>query len=220
MISKGYSSFFKELSNNNSKEWFHAHKKRYEQEVKAPFLQLLEHLIPVLREWDDRILHDPKKALFRINRDIRFSKDKSPYNTIMIAGFSPEGKKSIYPGYYLGIDADKIHVGGGLFMLQPIHLKAVREKIAENTDTFLHLVSSKEFKTAFSELKGEKSKRLNKSLLPAAEKTEIIYNKQYYAMTEFPLKEHYASETLPQYILGFFEKIRPLNKYLNTALVP
>ncbi len=219
MITSAYSSFFDELSQHNNKEWFHANKKRYEHDIKMPFLNLLDRLIPKLMEWDDRILSDPKKAVFRINKDIRFSKDKSPYHTIMKAGFSPNGKKSIYPGYYLGIDASKVHVGGGLFMLQPANLKIVREKIAKDTDAFLKIVSSKEFKTAFTVLKGEKSKRLDKGLLDAAEKTALVYNKQFYAMAEFPLHDHYSSDNLPQLILDYFEKIRPLNIYLNTALV-
>ncbi|WP_339711060.1 DUF2461 domain-containing protein [uncultured Kriegella sp.] len=219
MITSAYTSFFKELSNHNNKEWFYANKKWYEQDVKKPFLNLLNGLIPQLMEWDDRILSDPKKAVFRINKDIRFSKDKSPYHLIMKAGFSPQGKKSIYPGYYLGIDSDKVHVGGGLFMLQPQHLKIVREKIAKDTDAFLKIISSKDFKTAFSALKGEKSKRLDKGLLDSAEKTALMYNKQFYAMAEFPLQDHYSSDNLSQFILGYFEKIRPLNSYLNTALI-
>lgn len=219
MITSAYSTFFKELSQHNNKEWFHTNKKRYEHDIKKPFVGLLDRLIPKLMEWDDRILSDPKKAVFRINKDIRFSKDKSPYHLIMKAGFSPQGKKSIYPGYYLGIDAKKVHVGGGLFMLQPPNLKIVREKIAKDTDAFLKIISSKDFKTAFTALKGEKSKRLDKGLLDAAEKTALIYNKQFYAMAEFPLQDHYSSDDLPQFILGYFEKIRPLNSYLNTALV-
>lgn len=218
MITQAYTSFFKELSENNNIEWFHANKKRYEQEVKAPFLNLLDMLIPELMEWDDRILPDSKKAMFRINKDIRFSKDKSPYHTIMKAGFSPGGKKSTYPGYYLGVDAEKIHVGGGLFMIQAPELKTVRERIAKDTTTFINIVSSKEFETTFREMRGEKSKRLDKSLLNVAQKTALIYNKQFYAMAELPLQDHYGSDCLPQLILSYLEKTRPLNRYLNSAL--
>ena len=219
MFSKSYSIFFKELSKNNRKEWFHANKKRYENEVKAPFMQLLETLIPKLREWDERILPDPKKAVFRINRDIRFSKDKSPYNTIMKAGFSPDGKKSIFPGYYLGIDSENVHVGGGLFMIRPPELKKVRKHIAENPDGLIKITTNKSFTQNFGKLKGDKAKRLDKSLQPIAEKTDLIYNKQFYAFAEFPLAPFYESTSLSNEVLEHFEQINPLNAYLNKVFI-
>ena len=219
MISKNYTSFFKELAQNNHKEWFHANKKRYEQDVKAPFLDLLEAILPTLRSWDNRILEDPKKALFRINRDVRFSRDKSPYNLIMKAGFSPYGKKSVFPGYYLGIDAESVHVGGGLFMIQPPELKKLRTHIASDLSSFLEIVDSGKFRSRFGNLKGEKAKRLDKELLPAAEQSDLLFNKQFYAMTEVPLESHYDSGDLPEEITAFFEEIRPLNTFMNEALL-
>lgn len=217
MITKAHTSFFKELSRNNTKEWFHANKKRYENEVKTPFLDLLDSLLPNLTEWDDRILPDAKKAMFRINKDVRFSKDKTPYHTILKAGFSPNGKKSVLPGYYLGIDADSIHVGGGLFMLRPPELALVRNHITKDTLALTKLVDKSSFIQNFGRLKGEKSKRLDKTLLPFAEKTDLIYNKQYYAMAEFPLEPFYGSDNLSKEILGHFEAIKPLNTYLGEA---
>ncbi len=217
MITKAYSTFFKELSKNNNKEWFHANKKRYEAEVKIPFLNLLDSLLPNLTEWDHRILPDAKKAMFRINRDVRFSKDKLPYHTILKAGFSPNGKKSILPGYYLGIDATSIHVGGGLFMLRPPELALVRNHITKNTSVLTKIVEASSFTQNFGRLKGEKSKRLDKSLLPAAEKIDLIYNKQFYAMAEFPLEPFYNSNELSSEILSHFKAIKPLNTYLGQA---
>lgn len=217
MITKAYSSFFKELAKNNNKEWFHANKKRYENDVKAPFLELLQTLVPILNEWDSRILTEPKKALFRINRDIRFSKDKSPYNTIMKAGFSPGGKKSELPGFYIGIDAEHVHVGGGLFMISTAELKKLRAQIAKNTNGLLSIVKNETFVREFGQLKGEKAKRLDKYLLSTAEKTALIYNKQFYAMVEFPLEPYYDTKKLEDEILNHFEVIKPLNTYLNQA---
>lgn len=218
MISVAYSSFFKELEENNVKEWFHANKKRYENHVKTPFIELLDELIPTLTEWDNRIIPDPKKALFRIHKDVRFSKDKSPYHLIMKAGFSPNGKKSILPGYYLGIDTENIHVGGGLFMLQSPDLKKVREYISSHTDAFLKIISNTYFKSAFGQLSGEKAKRIDKTLLSVANTTNLIYNKQFYAMAEFPLETFYQSDKLAEEILCHFKHIKPLNTYLSKAL--
>ena len=217
MISKAYSDFFKELEQNNHKEWFHANKKRYENDVKEPFLELLSVLIPSLRKWDTRILPDEKKALFRINRDVRFSKDKTPYNTLLKAGFSPYGKKSMLPGYYLGISADTIHVGGGLFNVKPPELKLIRKHIINNLDDFLSRINSKDFKNYLNEVKGEKAKRIDKDLEDVTQKTELIYNKQYYAMAQLPLEDYYNSSGLTEIILEHFKAIKPLNEFLNEA---
>jgi len=217
MITKAYSSYFKELAQNNHKEWFHANKSRYENDVKRPFLHLLGEILPQLTNWDQTILFDPKKAIFRINRDIRFSKDKSPYNIIMKAGFSPGGRKSELPGYYLGIDAEHVHVGGGLFTVRPPHLAKVRELIASNPTHLHKIVEKRVFKDAFGRLKGEKAKRLDKRFLPIAEKTELIYHKQFYAFAEFPLANFYRSNGLLGEIIGHFKVVRPLNAYLNKA---
>ncbi len=217
MIKEAYTTFFNELNLNNNKEWFHANKKRYETDVKQPFLELLSELIPELRHWDSRILQDEKKAMFRINRDVRFSKDKTPYNTLLKAGFSPNGKKSMLPGYYLGISAETIHVGGGLFTVKPPELKLVRTHIANNVDDFLDIVNNKNFKNKLQELKGEVAKRLDKSLLATADKTPLIFNKQFYAMAEVPLSEYYNSEDLLKVIKEHFGAIRPLNDFLTEA---
>lgn len=218
MISESYSTFFKELAKNNHKEWFHANKKRYENDVKVPFLNLLDTILPDLQEWESKIDGDSKKALFRINRDIRFSKDKSPYNTIMKAGFSAGGKKSELPGFYLGIDAENIHVGGGLFMIANPELKELRYHIAQNPEALASIVEETDFVQNFGKLKGEKAKRLDKELKAVSEKTNLIFNKQFYAMAEFPLAPFYDSDSLAEEVLSHFKVIRPLNNYLTHAL--
>ena len=217
MITASYSTFFKELAENNHKEWFHTNKKRYEKDIKQPFLALAQDIITVLKGWDATLLEDPKKALFRINRDVRFSKDKSPYNLMMKASFAPGGRKSELPGYYLGIDAEHIHVGGGLFMVQPSALKRIRELIAKNPDILLKLMEEEHFKSSFGRLKGEKAKRLDKAFLPIAERTPYIYYKQFYAFAEFPLSNFYDSDRLFHEIMEHYKAIKPLNNYLSKA---
>ncbi|MDO5978050.1 DUF2461 domain-containing protein [Flavivirga spongiicola] len=217
MITKTYTEFFKELNENNNKEWFHANKKRYENDVKEPFLELLSELLPILHEWDNRILTDEKKALFRINRDVRFSKDKTPYHTILKAGFSPNGKKSMLPGYYLGISQDSVHVGGGLFNVKPPELKVVRNHIANSINDFLTITKAKEFSGRVGRLKGDVSKRIDKAHEAVANKTQLIYNKQFYAMSNLSLANYYNSPNLKEDIIKHFNAIRPLNEFLNAA---
>lgn len=217
MITEKYITFFKGLEKNNNKNWFHEHKAEYENDAKKPFLELLNLLIPEIEKMEPQISPNPKDALFRINRDIRFTADKTPYHTILKAGFSARGKKSLLPGFYLGIDAEKIHMGGGLFNLKADSLKAVRTLMVNNTDEFVNIVNSKSFVNMFGKLKGEQAKRLDNQFKPILEKTLYIANKQFYAMTEIPLKDHLNSEKLPAVILNCFKEINQLNNYLKKA---
>ncbi len=219
MIREEYSKFFQGLEKNNNKEWFHENKQDYERSVKNPFLNLLEQLVPEVEKLEPEISQNPKDALFRINRDIRFSNDKRPYNTIMKAGFAPGGKRSILPAYYLGIDAKKVHVGGGLFNIKGPELKKIRLLIVNQTDEFISIVNSPGFTKLFGELKGERAIRLDKSLQATLEKTPYVANKQFYAMRELPLKDYYQSDQLFSVIVDTFRQISSLNDYLKKALL-
>lgn len=217
MITQNYITFFKDLEKNNNREWFHQHKEDYEKDVKKPFLAVLENLIPEISNLEPAISPDPKDALFRINKDVRFSKDKTPYHTLLKAGFAPGGKKSCLPGYYLGISAEKIHVGGGLFNVQTADLKTLRNLIAENTDEFIEIVHSDSFVSTFKTLKGEQAKRLDKSFEPLLVKTPYIANKQFYAMRELPLADYLDSGKILSVVTDTFKEIYPLNQFLKNA---
>ena len=217
MITQNYITFFKDLEKNNNKEWFHGHKTAFENDVKKPFLNLLDLLIPELIKLDSTISLNSKEALFRINRDVRFSKDKTPYHTLLKAGFSSNGKKSKLPGFYLGISAEKIHVGGGLFNLKGEDLKKVRSVIADDPGELMEIVNSKSFITTFQELKGEQAKRLDKNFQATLSKTPYIANKQFYAMQELPLTVYLNSDKLLSIIIDSFKEINPLNQFLKKA---
>lgn len=217
VITQNYIAFFNGLENNNNKEWFHGHKTEYENDVKKPFLNLVDALLPELYKLDPTISQNSKEALFRINRDIRFSKDKTPYHTMLKAGFSPNGKKSKLPGFYLGISANTIHVGGGLFNLKGEDLKGVRRLIAEQTDEFIHIVNSESFISTFQTLKGEQAKRLDKNFQSVLSRTIYIANKQFYAMREFPLIEYLNSDKILSLLIDSFKEVNPLNQFLKKA---
>ncbi|GAB5408128.1 MAG: DUF2461 domain-containing protein [Balneolaceae bacterium] len=217
MITQAYIDFFTELSKNNHKKWFDAHRKEYEEIVRKPFIELVEATIPGLMEIEPSILPDAKKSLFRINRDIRFSKDKTPYNTLMKAGLSPGGKKSELPGFYLGIGSDMVHIGGGLYQLDKNALRNVRSLIASNTDNFLSILDARDFKKVFKELKGEQNKRIEKEFQPLIEKTPLILNKQFYAMATLPTSEFINESNQAEALLGYYRAIQPLHSFLNKA---
>lgn len=219
MITKEYIEFFKGLEKNNNREWFHAHQQEYEKFVKGPFVRLVEQLIPEIETFEPGFSPDPNDALFRINRDLRFTKDKTPYNTLMKAGFALGGKKSVLPGYYLGIDKESIYAGGGLFNLNTSTLKRIRALIAEETDEFIEITTNRSFLDMFKELRGERAHRVNGSLKSLEEKTPYVANKQFYAMAELSLVDYLNSDSLSRQILPYFRAIRPLNNYLKKAFV-
>lgn len=219
MIAPEYTSFFNSLTQNNSKEWFHANKKTYDEQVKKPFLELLSQLITRLEPLEPNLDPDAKAALFRINRDIRFSKDKTPYNTLMKASLVPGGKKSGWPGYHLGIGSEHIHVGGGLIGVKSPALKSIRALIATETAEFMAIMEDPTFVELYGTLQGEQAKRIDKAYKALLAKTPHIANKQFYAMKKLPLAGHLNSEKIADEIMVHFKAIFPLNQYLKKAFI-
>lgn len=217
MITTAYSDFFAGLEKDNSKAWFDEHRKNYENDVKKPFLALLSKVIPELSKYEAQISPNPKDALFRINKDIRFSADKTPYNTLMKAGFSPGGKKSFLPGYYLGIGSDTIHMGGGLFNIKAQEVKAVRDLILDETKMFTSIVHGKSFTNMFGQLAGDVAKRINKEHQAVLDTCPEIAHKQFYAMCKVPLKPWLGKDGLDVEIMKYFKEISALNQFLNKA---
>ena len=142
MLTTASFDYLKDLSKNNNREWFHANKKAYEKDLKKPFQNLVQQLIDTFQRHDPDIQIQPKEAIFRINRDIRFSKDKTPYKTHVSAIISPKGRKGKeYPGFYFHFEAGRLMMGGGAYFLGHTYPKGricPRKQFAfmkSNTDT-------------------------------------------------------------------------------------
>lgn len=217
-ITQSYTDFFKELAANNHKEWFQANKKRYDKDVREPFIHLLEGLVAEIQKWQPDISTDVKQSLFRINRDIRFSKDKTPYNTVMKSNLSAGGRKSPLPGNYIGIDAESVHIGGGLYNLDPKQVKKVRSHISNNLGEWKKLTDSKDFKKYLGEIKGEKAKRVDSDIKDLAEENPILYYKQFYYMAERPISELLNAKDQVAYLSNFCKAAAPLNAFLTKAI--
>ncbi len=217
MIDKNYISFFEGLEENNHKEWFDEHRKDYENHVRKPFIKLIVALIPALLEIEHGLHTDAKKTLFRINRDIRFSKDKTPYNTLMKASLSSEGKKSEVPGFYVGIGAENVHVGGGLYQLSKDRLSHVRDLIASNNKEFNSIINDSEFRNCFGEIQGERNKRLDKKYSDLEDELPHIANKQFYAMAKFKTSTFVKDNNQVEALMKYFRAIQPLHAFLNRA---
>ena len=129
MLQASTLDFFKELKTNNNKEWFDQNRKRYDK-VKADYNNLASSILKELKVKDESLdILQPKNCTFRINRDIRFSKDKSPYKTNLGLIFSPFAKRMAVASYYVHIEEGKCFVGGGLYMPDSTLLKKLRNEI-------------------------------------------------------------------------------------------
>ncbi len=214
-FSSEFISFFEELTFNNSSEWFKENKKRYEKHVKAPFYAFVQELILRAKDIDPDINMYPKDCIFRLNRDIRFAKDKTPYKTHIGAIISPGARKDkLMPGFYFQIDKDTIQIYAGGYMLDTKQLKNLRNSIAANPEEFKEVIENPQLVETFGEVQGEKLKRLPKDLMDAAEIEPLIFNKQFFVGATLG-KDKITSDELPDLIFEHFLITQEFIMYLR-----
>lgn len=217
-ITSEYSDFFSSLEENNSKEWFHANKHTYQKVVRPQFLDLVGSVLEALGSLDAGFGVDPKKALVRINRDIRFSKDKTPYKTHMGAILTPKGKNMGAPGYYLEVGAGYGKLYGGVFQPKPNDVTLIRQAIVDANSEFVSATTSREFVDSFGELRGDENKRLPKEFADKAEEYPVLFKKQFYFFRNFTAGEvqHESfDETVFQGCFAGWDCVRFLTRALS-----
>jgi len=213
-----YLEFFKELAANNHKEWFDANRKRYINSVKEPFAHFVDVLITEASKMDTEINISHKEAIFRVNRDVRFSKDKTPYKLRMSAIISKYGRKDkSYPGLYVELGPEKLGIYGGLFRPSTQELKKVRTSIVNNFMQFNNLVSDKDFTSLFDVVKGQKNKRIAAEFREKATRQDLLFNKQWYYRTELSPELILSSELMTE-ITTHFKAMQGLNNFFKDAL--
>jgi len=218
MLSRELLDFLKNLRENNNKEWFHAQKPVY-QSVRREFEAYVGLLIAGIAGFDEGVKSlDPKSCMFRINRDIRFSNDKSPYKKNFGAFIAPGGRKGGNAGYYLHIEAGASFAAGGVYMPSSAALKAIRNEIYHHVDEFIEILNEPGFKKHFGELDPiEKLKTAPKGFPKDFEQIDLLNHKHYTASK--PLSDELVtSESLTDEILGAFEALYPMNYFLNEAI--
>lgn len=209
--------FLHELSENNNREWFQKNKKRYD-ESREKVLFITDVLINEIRKFDPDIpLLEPKDCLFRIFRDVRFSNDKRPYKTNFGSFIAKGGRKSMYAGYYFHIEPDTSFVGGGIYMPDAEHLKAIREYIAENGEEFLAITTTKGFKKVFPEMMDDKLKTAPKGFSPEHEYIDFLRYKSF-AFSSQLSKTQILADTYIEQLVQSFKTLQPVNRFLNDAL--
>jgi uncharacterized protein (TIGR02453 family) len=217
-FTQDYLDFFMELAANNHKNWFDANRKRYEKSVKLPFKAFTEAVIDAYFEGNEANKIQSKDAIFRINRDIRFSNDKTPYKTQMSAIISAGGKKDkTNPGLYFEMGPEHIRVYGGVYMLEKEQLYAVRSYIANNQKAFSKAINDNQFLATYGEIRGEKNKVLPKELSEAAKKQPLLFNKSFYYFTTLA-PEMVTSDKLLETVMEKYQAARPVRQFLEKAL--
>lgn len=213
---KDFNQFYKDLAANNNRDWFHENKKRYEKSVKEPFKAFVEDMIGRMKEDDPEIDMQSKDAIFRINRDIRFSKDKTPYKTMSSAMISRGGKKNkSYPGIYFEMGPGNVAIYGGCYMLDKEPLSNLRHAIANDLKGFQKALDHKPFKEKFDGLHGDVNKRIDKDLVEAAEKQPLIYNKGFYYYAKFDPSVVVTDENLAETFMNYYQASAPIRDFLT-----
>jgi uncharacterized protein (TIGR02453 family) len=221
MLQSSTIKFLKDLKKNNSKPWFDKNRKVYEA-AKADFVNFIQSVI------DQHSKKDPsiksllaKDCMFRINRDIRFSKDKSPYKSNFGASINKGGRKAMNSaGYYFHLEPGNCFVGGGIYMPMPDELKKLRQEIDYNFSDFKKILNAKKFKSVYGDL--DKSdefllSRVPKGYLPENPAAEYLKLKSYIAMIRIKDSD-LTSKGLVKKTADAFEALQPLIEFINEVI--
>lgn len=211
--------YLKELSQNNNREWYHAHKKAYHQANEA-FEEFLQELMLKIGAFDSSILHhEPKNLTFKLVRDTRFSHDKSPYNPSFRAHMGPQGKLPVPVGYYLMIKPDnQSFLGGGLFAdMFKDATKMVRDYIQEHPEEWEEIICQKEFQENFK-VQGAALKNVPRGYDKEHPQAEFLKYKSWYL--EYPVTDELIrnGEEFLTFAADMFRNMKPFNDCLNRAL--
>ena len=215
MIEPSTIKFLKELEKNNNRDWFQANKKAFlaaQDNVAA----LAGYLIGEIGKFDSAVSGlDPKSCVFRIYRDIRFSKDKSPYKTNLGAYISPGGRKSMQPGYYIHIQPGQCFVAAGKHMPDAAELLKIRTAINAKPKDFLGIVEKRAFREKFGELHGDRLSRPPKGFSDNSPVIEYLKLKSFTVYSEYRNNKQITSADFPKQIARDLKAMFPLVDYLR-----
>lgn len=208
-----------ELARNNNRDWFHAHKRDYEDHVRRPFDDFVAEIIDRVSLIDSAIEIRPKDAIFRIARDIRFSKDKTPYKTHMAAVISREGRRDTqYPALYFHFGAEAVGIGGGIYQPDRENLLKIRRAIKRDGRALDRALNGKRFRQLYGELQGEKNVRLPKEFASELERYPLIANKQFYYFAEYDDPRMVLRDDLADTVMRHYEAGQKVNEFLGRAV--
>jgi uncharacterized protein (TIGR02453 family) len=211
--------FLRSLKRHNNREWFQEHKGIYEKHVKQPLADLVEAIAGEFQQFAPEMIASPRTSSYRIYRDTRFSKDKSPYKTHVAAVFPRSGLgKHEGAGFYIHIAPTELLIGGGLYMPLPEDLAAVREHIASDTKSFLAIVGNRQFRKLFGTVGGEQLARVPRGFPPDHPAADYLRNKQFLAGRNLE-PEIATTPAFYRLVVETFKGMVPFVRFLNAPIV-
>jgi uncharacterized protein (TIGR02453 family) len=206
--------FLRRLERNNNRDWFRANKPAYDQKLRAPMEELVGDVGTALQGFAPELVTDPKRAIFRIYRDTRFSADKTPYKTQIAAHFSPKGGGA---GLYFHVDPKHLLVAGGIYMPASDELRAIRKHIALHAAELRGILRERKLARLYGELEGDRLTRAPRDFSPDHPDLDLLRYKQFCLWYERPARLAASRELFPLLVRSFVA-VMPLVRYLNRPL--
>jgi uncharacterized protein (TIGR02453 family) len=217
MLTKETIAFLRKLDKNNDRDWFNSNKDTFVR-ANDNVIAVTGELIARISKFDPAVSGiDPKSCVFRIYRDVRFSKDKSPYKTNLGAFIAPGGKKAMLPGYYFHVQPAMFFAAAGKHLPDPAELLKIRNAIGKNTKDFVKIVEGKAFRTRFGDLDGDRLIRPPKGFADDHPAIEYLKLKSFTVSEEFTAADA-TSADYPKMLAASFKAAYPLVTFLRNAL--
>jgi uncharacterized protein (TIGR02453 family) len=209
--------FFRSLARNNKREWFQPRKQLFEEQVKQPMRALVDSLNAALMGFAPEFVTEPEKAIYRIYRDTRFRKDKTPYKTHIAASFRRLGPGHTDAGYYFAISHKEVAIGGGIYMPEPAALLAIRNHIADRHGDLRRILRARQLRGLLGDLQGEQLSRVPKGFASEQPAADLLRFKRFVLYIELPA----ALATTPALyteIVKRFQAMKPFLSFLTEPL--
>lgn len=213
MLSQSTLQFLKELAENNNRDWFTENRKRYET-AKKDLEKLVEAVLKGVNEFESLPNTEVKDCIFRINRDVRFSKDKSPYKQWFSAAVGPGGRHSGRTDFYLHIQPGESFLGAGMWAPTPKHLAKFRQEIDFNPQELKGIIEAPTFRDYFPEIWGESLQRMPKGYPETHPDIALLKRKQLFFMHKYSDADVMSPGFAAEIVKGC-RLIKPFCDYLN-----
>ena len=212
-------SFLRSLKRNNDREWFRARKDEYERHVRGPMVAVIERLAVDFGRFAPELDASPKRCIYRIYRDTRFSDDKTPLKNQVSASFRWRGlPRHRAAGLYFEVHPQWVWMGGGFYAPEPADLARIREHISETHPELHKLTKAAAFRRTFTALEGERLTRVPRGFTKDDPAADYLRHRNFLAGREFPPEFATASEFYPT-LVATFKAVMPIVRFLNEPLV-